>query len=104
MCGRQPYTIEPGPSGGIMMHLPDQSKPVELRLKGGSEGKNYIGPAGEPAGGPQDREIVSFDGRVFITRFTDPEIAGRYGQSIYVRCGAAGVARQKAGRKSHPKQ
>jgi hypothetical protein len=35
----------------------------------------------------QDREIVSFDGRVMIMRFVDPEVAGRYGTSVYVRCG-----------------
>ena len=31
---------------------------------------------------------MSFDGRVLVTRFTDPEVAGRYGTSVYVRCGA----------------
>ena len=51
-------------------------------------GKNYIRPAEEPAGGARDREIVSFDGRVLVTRFNDPEVAGRYGTSVYVRCGA----------------
>lgn len=85
---RQPYNITRGQRGGIIMHLPDQAQPTELSLKGGPDGKNYIGPADEPAGGARDREIVSFDGRVLITRFTDPEIAGRYGTSVYVRCGA----------------
>ena len=68
------------------MHLADQAQPQELRVKGGPGGKNYIGPPGE-AGGPQDREIVSFDGRILITRFVDQEVAGRYGTSVYVRCG-----------------
>src|ERR1043165_6750345 len=85
---RQPYNITRGPGGGVVMHLPDQTQPTELLLKGGPDGKNYIGLAEEPAGGHRDREIVSFDGRVLITRFTDPEIAGRYGTSVYVRCGA----------------
>ena len=85
---RQPYNITRGPGGGVVMHLPDQSQPTELLLKGGPDGKNYIGLAEEPAGGQRDREIVSFDGRVLITRFTDPEVSGRYGTSVYVRCGA----------------
>ena len=85
---RQPYNIARGPTGGVIMHLPDQAQPTELSLKGGPDGKNYIGPAGEPAGGQRDREIVGFDGRVLVTRFTDPEVAGRYGTSVYVRCGA----------------
>jgi len=71
--------------GGGMMYLADQSQPAELRLKGSPNGRNYVGPPGE-AGGPQDREIVAFDGRVMVLRFTDPEIAGRYGTGVYVRC------------------
>jgi hypothetical protein len=80
------------------MHLADQATPQELRLKGSPSGKNYIGPAG-PAGGEQDREIVSFDGRVLVTRFVDPEISGRYGTSVYVRCGAETVAGKKGAKK-----
>ncbi|HMK81910.1 MAG TPA: hypothetical protein VK438_19815 [Xanthobacteraceae bacterium] len=85
---RQPYNITRGPGGGVIMHLADQSQPTELMLKGGPDGKNYIGPAEDPAAGQRDREIVSFDGRVLITRFVDQEVAGRYGTSVYVRCGA----------------
>ena len=59
---------------------------------GGPGGKNYVGPPGE-AGGPQDREIVSFDGRTMVLRWMDPEVAGRYGTGVYVRCGPEGVAR-----------
>jgi hypothetical protein len=69
------------------MHLADEATPQELRLKGSPAGKNYIGPPG-PAGGEKDREIVSFDGRVLVTRFTDPDAATRYGNMVYVRCGA----------------
>jgi hypothetical protein len=82
---KQPYVIGAGSSGGVIMHLADQATPQELRLKGSSSGKNYIGPSG-PAGGEQDREIVSFDGRVLITRFTDKDAATRYGNMVYVRC------------------
>jgi hypothetical protein len=86
---RSPYVIAKGPSGGIMMHLADQRQPSELRLKGSSDGKNYIGPDG-PAGDAQDREIMSFDGRVLITRYVDPDAANRYGNMVYVRCAARG--------------
>jgi hypothetical protein len=81
---KQPYVIGAGSSGGVIMHLADQATPQELRLKGSPGGKNYIGPPG-PAGGEQDREIVSFDGRVLITRFIDPDAATRYGNMVYVR-------------------
>jgi hypothetical protein len=83
---KQPYTIGAGTSGGVVMHLADQATPQELRLKGSSGGKNYIGPAGPP-GGEQDREIVSFDGRVLVTRFVEKDAGTRYGNMVYVRCG-----------------
>ena len=82
---RQPYVINAGPNGGVMMHLADQPQPEELQLKGAPGGKTYIGPIGEP-GGMQDREVVSFDGRVLITRFIDKDAAVRYGNMVYVRC------------------
>ena len=83
---KQPYVIGAGQSGGVVMHLADQATPQELRLKGSQGGKNFIGPAGPP-GGEQDREIVSFDGRVLVTRFMDKDAATRYGNMVYVRCG-----------------
>ena len=97
---RQAVVINQGPTGGVMMYLADQAELQELRLKGGPGGKNYIGPAGEPAGGPQDREIVSFDGRVMVLRFSNPEIDGRYGTGVYVRCAPnAGAVAQKKKKK-----
>ena len=42
---------------------------------------------------PQDREIISFDGRTMVLRWMDPEVAGRYGTGVYVRCAPEGVAR-----------
>ena len=59
--------------------------PQELRLKGSQSGKNYIGPPGPPPG-EQDREIISFDGRVLVTRFVDKDAGTRYGNMVYVRC------------------
>jgi hypothetical protein len=82
---KQPYVIVAGTSGGVIMHLADEATPQELRLKGSPSGKNYIGPPG-PAGGEKDREIVSFDGRVLVTRFIDKDAATRYGNMVYVRC------------------
>lgn len=82
---KQPYVIGQGATGGVVMHLPDEATPQELRLKGSQSGKNYIGPAG-PAGGEKDREIVSFDGRVLQTKFIDPDASSRYGTMVYVRC------------------
>lgn len=82
-----PFVISMGPNGGVTMLVADQTEPQELRLKGGPNGRNYIGPDG-PAGDRNDREIVSFDGRVLTLKWLDPEIAGRYGIAVYVRCGA----------------
>jgi hypothetical protein len=87
---RNPYVITMGSAGGVMMHLADQSTPSELALKGAPGNKNYIGPKDEPPASAQDREVVSFDGRVLILRWMDPEVQGRYGTMVYVRCGAEG--------------
>jgi hypothetical protein len=95
-CG-QPVVINRGGSGGVMMYLADSAELQELQLKGSPGGKNYIGPPGD-AGGPQDREIVSFDGRTMVLRWMDPEVAGRYGTGVYVRCAAEGTAPRTAGR------
>ena len=83
---KQPYVIGAGTSGGVVMHLADQATPQELQLKGSRSGKNYIGPDGPP-GAEQDREVISFDGRVLVTRFVDKDAATRYGNMVYVRCG-----------------
>ncbi len=94
-CG-QPVEITRGPNGGVMMYLADSAQQQELQLKGSSSGKNYIGPPGD-AGGPQDREIVSFDGRTMVLRWMDPEVAGRYGTGVYVRCAPEGAGPRAAG-------
>ena len=103
---KQPYVITLGPTGGVMMHLADQAKPEELRLKGAPGGKTYIGPEGDPPGSQQDREVLSFDGRILILRWMDPEVQGRYGTMVYVRCGPEGAkhpAKPKAKPKPKPK-
>jgi len=90
-CG-QPVDISRGPGGGVMMYLADSAQLQELRLKGSTSGKNYIGPPG-PAGGMQDREVVSLDGHTMVLKWIDPEVAGRYGIGVYVRCAAEGTAK-----------
>ena len=95
-CG-QPVEITRGPNGGIMMYLADSAQLQELQLKGSQSGKNYIGPPGD-AGGAQDREIVSFDGRTMVLRWMDAEVAGRYGTGVYVRCAPEGMAPRAAGK------
>jgi hypothetical protein len=90
---KQPYVITLGSTGGVMMHLADQATPTELRLKGAPGGKTFIGPEGDPPGSAQDREVLAFDGRMLILRWMDPEVQGRYGTMVYVRCGAEGSKR-----------
>ncbi len=82
---KQPFVIGQGANGGVMMYLADSAQLQELRLKGSQGGRDYIGPAGQTPG-QQDREIVSFDGRVLVLKYVDPEIDGRYGTGIFVRC------------------
>jgi hypothetical protein len=93
---KQPYVITIGPTGGVMMHLADQAQPQELRLKGAPGNKTYVGPEDDPPGSMQDREVVHFDGRLLILRWMDPEIQGRYGTMVYVRCGPEGEKRPAA--------
>lgn len=82
---RNAYEIARAPGGGVLMHLPDQREPSEVRTKGGSDGRRYLGPEG-PAGDALDREFVDFDGRTMVLNWVDPEVAKRYGTSVYVRC------------------
>ena len=81
----QPYVIAPGPAGGVIMHLADRREAEELQVKGASGNRTFVGPAGDP-GGPQDREIISYDGQVMIMRWMDAEISARYGTLVFARC------------------
>ena len=85
--GGQPYTIARGPTDGVMMHVADNSKLYELRLKGDAVGRTYLG-FEAPPGDPQDREILSATDRLMTMRFVDPDANRRYGTFVYVRCGA----------------
>jgi hypothetical protein len=82
----QPYVISDDGGTAVKMYGHDKSELQEMTTKGTVEGKTYIGPPGEPAG-MDDREIVSFDGRVLVLKWVDPEVAGRYGTMVLVRCG-----------------
>lgn len=82
---KQPYTITKGPGDGVMMHVADDPKPYELRLKAGAGGKTYVG-FEAPAGDPQDREILAVSQKELVMRFVDPDANRRYGTFIYSRC------------------
>jgi hypothetical protein len=94
-CTR-PYLISSGSAGGVMMLNHDSPNIVEHMIKANAEGKTFVGP-GADAGGQDDREVVSFDGRVLVLKWVDPEVAGRYGVMVLVRCGAEGTAPRTAG-------
>jgi hypothetical protein len=47
--------------------------------------------------------VVSFNGRVLVLRWMDPEVQGRYGTMVYVRCGPEGEKRPPAKKKPAPK-
>jgi hypothetical protein len=88
---QRPYLISQGSAGGVMMLNHDSPNIVEHMIKASADGKTYIGP-GPDAGGADDRELISFDGRVLVLKWVDPEVAGRYGFMVLVRCGAEGTA------------
>ena len=90
-----PYVIAKGPTGGVMMHLADENEPRELIVKTGG-GRTFIGPDGTPPGDVFDREILAYTGDTMTVAWMDPEVAGRYGTFIYVRCGAPGGAKPAA--------
>ena len=83
---KQPYVIAKGSGDGVMMHVADDPKLYELRLKAGAGGKTYLG-FEAPAGDPQDRELLSVTQKEIVARFVDPDANARYGTFIYSRCG-----------------
>ena len=99
---KQPYVINRS-STGVAMLGHDNPKVQDMVVKASQEGKTYVGPPDQEAGGADDRELVSFDGGVLVLRWVDPEVAGRYGTMVLVRCGAEGTAPRTAAR-AKPKQ
>ena len=100
-CSPLPYVISSSPSGGVMILGHDNPAMQDMAIKGSYENKTYIGPGPTPAAG-DDREVVSFDGRVLILKWVDPEIAGRYGNMVLVRCGAEGTTPARTARAKRP--
>ena len=92
-CG-QPVVINRGPGGGVLMYLADSAQLQELYLKGGPGGRNFIGPPG-PAGGPQDREVVAFDGRAMVLRWMNRKC--KTATALAFMC-VAGQKARRAGR------
>lgn len=90
---KQPYVINRSSTGVAMLGY-DNPQVQDMQLKGSYEGKTYIGPGPEPRG-QGDREVESFDGRVLVLKWVDPEVAGRYGTMVLVRCGAEGTSKSK---------
>ncbi|MGQ3673100.1 hypothetical protein ACT6QG_11965 [Xanthobacter sp. TB0136] len=80
-----PYVITGGNHGGVLMYLADDNKLTEVVSKAAG-GPTYLGPPEDPAGGPRDRQILRKDNDVMVLKWVDPEVAGRYGTMIYVRC------------------
>lgn len=80
-----PYKITKGPTDGVMMYFADDPELHELKLKGASDGKTYLG-FEAPPGDWQDREILSFSDNLIVMKFVEPEINDRYGTFIFVRC------------------
>ncbi len=81
----QPYVIAKGARNGVMMHVADDAKLYELRLKAGAGGRTFLG-FEAPPGDLQDREILSATDAMLVMRFVDPDAHRRYGTFIYVRC------------------
>ena len=91
----QAYVINRS-STGVAMLGHDSPKVQDMTIKASQDGKTYIGPGPEP-GATDDREVVSFDGRVLVLRWMDPEVASRYGTMVLVRCAAPGTPSAKRG-------
>jgi hypothetical protein len=92
-----PYDIALGPNGGVMMHPADGTQRVELAVKGATGNRTFIGPPGDP-GGPEDREIIAYDGQIMIMRWMDSEVAARFGTLVFARCGSSTAGRPPASR------
>jgi len=92
-----PYVINRSASGVAMLGH-DNPAMQDMMIKATADGRTFIGPGPDPAGA-DDREVVSFDGRVLILKWVDPEVAGRYGTMLLARCGAPGGPKVAAKKK-----
>ena len=94
----QPYVINRS-SEGVAMLGHDSPQVQDMMIKASADGRTYIGPGPDPATA-DDREVVNFDGRVLVLKWVDPEVAGRYGTMVLVRCPAPGTPRTAAKKKT----
>ena len=46
--------------------------------------------------------MVSFDGRVLILRWMDPEVQGRYGTMVYAKCAPEHHTRRRVHHRRRP--
>jgi hypothetical protein len=90
---KQPYIVNRS-STGVAMLGHDSPSVQDMTIKANYDGKTYVGPTAEPASA-DDREVVSYDGQVLVLRWVDPEVAGRYGTMVLVRCGPEGTNRPR---------
>lgn len=72
-------------TGDVRMLNHDNPQMLDMRIKASADGRTFIG-AAPIAGDPDDREIVSFDGRVMVLKWVDPAIVAKYGIMVLVRC------------------
>ncbi len=79
-CGTPALCDHGRTRNGVMMHAADDAKLYELRLKGGSDGKTYLG-FEAPPGDWQDRLVLSASNDQWVMRFVDPEIHAAMGPS-----------------------
>ena len=93
-----PYVINRS-AQGVSMLGHDNPAVQDMVVKATADGRTYIGPGPEP-GAADDREVVSFNGRVLVLKWVDPEVAGRYGTMLLVRCGAPGAPKTAAKKKT----
>jgi peptidoglycan-associated lipoprotein len=81
-----PYVISQTAAGvSILGH--DNPLPQDMTTKRTVDGKIYLGPPGNPASS-DDREIITFDNRVLVLKWVNPELANRRGTEVLVRCGS----------------
>ncbi len=83
---QEPYVIGAGAHGRRHHASGGRSDAAGTAPEGQPERQELYRPRRAPPADEKDREIVSFDGRVLVTRFIDKDAAVRYGNMVYVRC------------------
>jgi hypothetical protein len=77
----KPYVISKGRNGGAMMFEAFHGRPQEVRISG-----RQISPMD---GSTQTSKTISrWDGRVLVFSYDEAEAKRRYGNMVFVKCGA----------------